>query len=323
MTDDKGPMKSEPHSPPFLSIVIPVLDEAPNLPELLSRIQDVVKTLTDHYEIIVVDDGSTDGSFEVLTKLREDDRSIKAIQLRCPHGKAAALATGLKEAMGDRIIMMDGDLQDQPEEIPKLLAKLDEGYDLICGWRVTRHDPWLKVVASKIFNLVTRYLTGVKIHDANCGLKACRGEVIEGLGLHGELHRYIPVLAQWKGFKVAELAVDHQPRRHGMSKYGSERFLRGFLDLLTVMMVTRYLRRPLHLFGFWGLVLIVVGLMINLYLVVGWLLGQWWLGDRPMLLFGVLLMIIGIQVALFGLLAEIVTYRNRHDHEISIRHTLR
>jgi len=306
-----------------LSIVIPVLDEADSLPELLHRIQDVVRPLTDHYEIIVVDDGSRDSTFEVLAKLREEDRSIKVIQLRCMHGKASALSTGLKEAGGNQIIMMDGDLQDQPEEIPGLLATLNEGYDMVIGWRVTRKDSLGKVWASRIFNAVTRRLTGVTLHDTNCGLKACRREVIEGLGIHGELHRYIPVIAQWKGFKVTELAVDHQPRRHGISKYGSERFLRGFFDLITVMIVTRYLRRPLHLFGFWGLALILVGLTINLYLVVGWLLRLWWLGDRPMLLFGVLLMIIGVQVALFGLLAEIVTYRNRHDHEVSIRQTLR
>jgi len=252
-----------------------------------------------------------------------DRLDLRVIQLRCTHGKATALATGFKEAMGDQIIMMDGDLQDQPEEIPRLLAILNEGYDLVTGWRIKRKDSFGKVLASRFFNAVTRWLTGVKLHDTNCGLKACRREVIESLGIHGELHRYIPVIAQWKGFKVTEIAVDHQPRRHGISKYGSERFLRGFFDLITVVIVTKYLLRPLHLFGFWGLALITVGLVINLYLVVGWLLNYWWLGDRPMLLFGVLLMIIGVQFALFGLLAEIVTYRNRHDHEISIRQTLR
>ena len=306
-----------------LSIVIPVLDEADSLPELIPRIQQAVRPLADHYEIIVVDDGSLDNSFEVLATLRKDDRSIKVIQLRCPHGKAAALATGLQEAMGNQIIMMDGDLQDQPEEIPRLLAVLNEGCDMVIGWRVKRKDSFGKVLASRIFNAVTRRLTGVTLHDMNCGLKACRREVIEGLGIQGELHRYIPVIAQWKGFKVTEITVDHQPRRHGISKYGSERFLRGFFDLITVMIVTRYLRRPLHLFGFWGLALIVVGLTINLYLVVGWLLRLWWLGDRPLLLFGMLLMIIGVQFVLFGLLAEIVTYRNRHDYEIAIRQTLR
>lgn len=305
-----------------LSIIVPVLDEAPSLRELVARIQRVMGDLADRFEVIVVDDGSADGSFAVLEGLRKEDSRLKVIQLRCTHGKATALGVGFKEAQGNVLITMDGDLQDQPEDIPKLLAKLAEGYDLVCGWRVKRKDPWRKVLASRIFNRVTRWLTSVRVHDSNCGLKAFRREVVEGLGIHGELHRYIPVIAQWKGFKVAELPVAHEARRYGASKYGAERFLRGFFDLLTVMMLTRYSRRPLHLFGLFGLAAFVAGTAINLYLIGGWILGKWWLGDRPLLLLGVLLMILGVQFGLFGLLAEMVTYGNRNPDNPSIRNKL-
>ncbi len=312
----------DPHPSYLVSIIVPVLDEAPSLPELVSRIQKTMSALPYHYEIIVVDDGSDDNSFQVLSHLRQEEGRIGVIQLRRTSGKATARAVGFREAKGSHIVTLDGDLQDQPEDIPKLLAKLDEGGDLVCGWRVKRKDPWRKVLASRIFNRVTRWLTGVRVHDANCGLKAFRREVIEDLGIHGELHRYIPVIAQWKGFKVAELPVAHEARRYGASKYGTERFLRGFFDLLTVMMLTRYSRRPLHLFGVFGLAAFVAGSAINLYLVGGWILQKWWLGDRPLLLFGVLLMILGVQFGLFGLLAEMVTYGNRNPDHPSIRNKL-
>jgi len=305
-----------------LSIIVPVLNESPSLPELVARIRKVVEGLTDQYEIIVVDDGSTDDSFAVLERLRRDDNRLKVIQLRCTHGKATALTAGFKEAQGNLLITMDGDLQDQPEEIPQFLTKIADGHDLVCGWRVRRRDSWGKVLASRLFNRVTGWLTGLKLHDSNCGLKAFRREVMEGLGIHGELHRYIPVIAQWKGFKVSELQVEHHPRRYGTSKYGAERFMRGFFDLLTVMILTRYLRRPLHLFGLFGVAAFAGGMAINLYLVGGWILGKWWLGDRPLLLFGMLLMIVGVQFGLFGLLADIVTYGNRNPDDPSVRNKL-
>jgi glycosyltransferase involved in cell wall biosynthesis len=305
-----------------LSIVVPVLNEAESLPELYRRLEKAVGAMTDRYEIIFVDDGSTDRSFELLAALRGEDARVKVIQLRRNYGKATALATGFKAAKGERIITIDADLQDQPEEIPRILAKLDEGCDLVSGWRVKRKDPFAIVLASRIFNRVTGWLTGVRLHDINCGLKGYRREVVEGLSIQGGLHRYIPVIAQWQGFKLEEIEVEHHPRRYGVSKYGAEKFLRGFLDLLTAMILTRFLQRPLHFFGRLGLAVTLVGLGINLYLTVGWLLRKWWLGDRPLLQFGVLLMVIGVQFVLFGLLAEIVAHKNRNEAEVSIRKRL-
>ncbi len=307
---------------PDISVVIPVRDEVESLLELCQRLEKVLGNITDSYEVIVIDDGSSDGSFEVIEEFRKSNTRFTALQLRRPQGKAAALAVGFHELTGHLVITMDGDLQDLPEDIPTIIAKLEEGFDLVSGWRVNRQDSFKKVLASRIYNSVTRCLTGNRLHDMNCGLKGYRGEVIDELGLHGELHRYIPVIVEWKGFRVAEIAVGHDPRRHGETKYGTERVLKGFFDLFTVVAVTRYLRRPLHLFGAFGLGLATVGVIINIYLTVGWLIGQWWLGARPLLLLGVLLMLVGIQFTLFGLLAEIVTYNNRTTNDISIRKRL-
>lgn len=306
-----------------LSVVIPVLNEANTLPELYSRLTKVANTAIEPYEFIFIDDGSSDDSFRVLAGLQQADSRVAVIQLRRSYGKAAALAMGFQEARGDLIITLDADLQDQPEEIPQLVAKLNEGYDLVAGWRVKRQDGFGKILASRLFNTVTSWLSGVRLHDINCGLKVLRREVLDSLNMRGELHRYIPVLVQWQGFKVGEVAVQHQPRRYGKSKYGSERFLRGFFDLVTVMVLTRYLRRPLHLFGGIGLVLSGTGLSINLYLAIGWVLRKWWLGDRPLLLFGALLMIIGIQFVLFGLLAEMVLHDKQDEAEVAVRTRLR
>ena len=312
-------MAGEPQHPYYLSVVIPVLNEAARLPELYQRLTQVVSAVTEQYEFIFVDDGSTDQSCAVLAGLQQEDDHMMVMQLRRTYGKATALATGFQHTQGELIITLDADLQDQPEEIPQLIARLEEGYDLVLGWRVQRQDGAGKILASRIFNTVTSWLSGVRLHDMNCGLKGFRRQVLDGLRLRGELHRYIPVLAQWQGFKVGEVAVKHQRRRYGASKYGAERFLRGFFDLLTVMILTRYLRRPLHLFGGLGLALTVVGLGINLYLAAGWVLRLWWLGDRPLLWFGVVLMIIGVQFVLFGLLAEIVAHAQGEETEVAIR----
>ena len=307
---------------PDLSIVVPVLNEAESLPELCHRLKKVLGGITDQYELIFVDDGSTDSSFELLAGWHKQDDRVKVVQLRRNYGKATALAAGFREARGTQIITIDADLQDQPEEIPRIIAKLEDGYDLVSGWRVRRKDPYRIVLASRIFNAVTGWLTGVRLHDMNCGLKGYQRGVVEGLAIQGGLHRYIPVIAQWQGFKVGEIEVEHHPRRYGTSKYGSGKFLRGFLDLLTALVLTRYLQRPLHLFGGLGLALTSVGLAINLYLTIGWLLRKWWLGDRPLLLLGVLLMLIGVQFILFGLLAEIVAYKNGSGAEVSVRRRL-
>ncbi len=312
-------MAGEPQHPYYLSVVIPVLNEAASLPELYQRLTQVVSAVTEQYEFIFVDDGSTDQSFAVLAALQQEDDHLMVMQLRRTYGKATALATGFQHTQGELIITLDADLQDQPEEIPQLIARLEEGYDLVLGWRVQRQDGAGKILASRIFNTVTGWLSGVRLHDMNCGLKGFRRQVLDGLHLRGELHRYIPVLAQWQGFKVGEVAVKHQPRRFGASKYGAERFLRGFFDLLTAMILTRYLQRPLHLFGGMGLGLTLVGFAINLYLAIGWILGKWWLVERPLILLGVLLMIIGIQFCLFGVLAEMMMYTRRDEEEVAIR----
>ena len=312
-------MIAESPEAPALSIVVPVLNEEESLPELFRRLKHVASGLTDRYEVIFVDDGSTDSSFEVLEGIQRQEPSLTLVQLRRNYGKTAALATRFREASGELVVTIDSDLQDQPEEIPRLLALIEEGYDLVSGWRVKRFDKRNRVLASKVFNRVVGWVTGVRLHDMNCGLKVFRREVIEELAIQGETHRYIPAIAHYKGFRVGELAIEHQPRLHGVSKYGSERYVRSFFDRMTVVMITRYLRRPLHLFGPVGLLMAAAGLGINLYLVIGWLLGYWWLGDRPLLTLGTMLIILGVQIGLFGLLGELVTYVQRGHEEVSVR----
>ena len=226
------------------------------------------------YEILFVDDGSRDGSFERIEKLRLEDPCVRGVQLRRNFGKAAALAVGFREARGDVIITMDADLQDDPAEVPKLLARLEDGFDLVSGWKQDRQDPRSKTWPSQLFNWVTGFLTGVRLHDFNSGFKIYRREVVEEIRLYGELHRFIPALAAWRGFQVTEVPVHHRPRRYGRTKFGSTRLWRGFLDLLTVLFLTRYTRRPLHLFGGLGLIAWTVGFVVNAYLTGIWLSGS-------------------------------------------------
>ena len=254
--------------------------------------------------------GSTDGSLDVLKRFSSQDPKVKIISFRKNFGKATALHYGFKAANGDVIITMDADLQDMPEEIPTLLKKLEEGYDLVSGWKFDRKDGFIKRFSSKIFNSITSFVSGVKLHDFNCGLKAYRKETLKELELYGELHRFIPLLVNWKGFKVGEVKVNHAPRKYGESKFGGERFLRGFFDLLTVTLLTKYTHKPLHLFGLLGLLLSTGGFVINLYLTILWFSGKF-IGHRPLLMLGILLMIIGIQFIFFGLLAELVVFSTR------------
>jgi glycosyltransferase involved in cell wall biosynthesis len=273
-------------------------------------------------ELIFVDDGSTDGSFDVLKGLRGKDERVKIVQLRTNQGKATALSVGFREAHGEIIVTLDADLQDDPQEIPKLLAKLEEGYDLVSGWKVTRHDPMTRRLLSTIFNRVTAFMTGLAIHDFNCGFKAYRRAVVTELRLHGELHRFIPALASWRGFRVAEIEVEHHPRRYGYSKYGLERIPRGLFDLLTVIMLTRYTTRPLHLFGLLGLLLGLIGFGIIAYLSVGWFFSQW-IGGRPLLLISAVLVIAGIQLVSFGLVAEMIVYSSATQADPPVRTILK
>ena len=305
-----------------VSLVIPLYNEAESLPELHAALAAALMPYADRCEMIFVDDGSTDGSFERLKALREGDKRVKVVRLRSNQGKAVALAAGFRAARGENIVTLDADLQDDPKEIPRFLQKLEEGYDLVSGWKVMRHDPWLRRLLSAIFNRVTSGLTGVWLHDFNCGFKAYRRAVIDELRLYGELHRFIPALAKWRGFRIAEIEVEHHPRKYGRSRYGAERIPRGFFDLLTVLMLTRYTTRPLHLFGLFGMVVGLVGFGIVAYLSIGWLFGNW-IAGRPLFLMGVLMLIAGIQLVSFGLLAEMIVYRSNREGDPPIQSVLK
>jgi len=293
---------------PSVSVVIPAFNEAESLPSLYVSLASVLGRLEQNAEVVFVDDGSTDESREILRDLSARDERVRILTLRTNSGKAITLAAGFREARGEVILTLDADLQDDPEDIPKFLAALDEGADLVCGWRRPRQDPWRKRTLSRLYNWATRLLTGVSLHDLNCGFKAYRREVLSRMRLYGDLHRYVPVLAAWRGYRMHEVGVRHHPRRHGRSKYGAARLLHGFLDLLTVILLTRYDRRPLHLLGGTGIYMILGGLAINLYLTVLWMLGHHPIGTRPLLWLGILLLIVGTQCVFFGLLAEFLLH---------------
>jgi glycosyltransferase involved in cell wall biosynthesis len=306
-----------------VSVILPVLDEVESLGVLHRELTEVLQRLGRPYEIVFVDDGSRDGSFERIEKLRLEDPRVRGLQLRRNFGKAAALAVGFREAKGDVIVTLDADLQDDPAEVPKLLARLEDGFDLVSGWKQDRQDPRSKTWPSRLFNWVTGLLTGIRLHDFNSGFKIYRREVVEELRLYGELHRFIPALAAWRGFQVTEVPVRHRARRYGRSKFGSARLWRGFLDLLTVLFLTRYTRRPLHLFGGLGLIAWTVGFAVNLYLTGIWLSGAQPIGQRPLLAFGVLSMLVGVQFFAVGLLSELVlSYQTRSADDVSIRRRL-
>ncbi len=302
-----------------LSIVVPLYNEEESLKPLFEEIRKGVRNLGLEYEIIFVDDGSTDNSLNVIRELSKRDTRVKYISFRKNYGKSAALNIGFNEASGDVVITMDADLQDDPLEIPNLLNKLEEGYDLVSGWKKTRYDPFVKRNSSKFFNWVTRLFSGIKIHDFNCGLKAYRKEVVKSVYVHGELHRYIPVLAGWKGFKISEIPVRHHPRRYGKTKFGISRFFKGFVDLITVIFTTRYIRRPLHLFGFIGAISFFIGFLIDAVLTYFWLFFNKPLSNRPLLLLGLLLMIVGVQLFAIGLLGEMMVHKFPADNDFSIK----
>ncbi len=251
------------------------------------------------------------------------DRHIRAFRFRRNYGKSAALNIGFEKALGTIVITMDADLQDDPNEIPALKRKIEEGYDLISGWKKVRHDPITKTIPSRFFNFVTARLTGVKLHDFNCGLKAYRREVVKTVKVYGELHRFVPALAHWEGFRVGETIVNHRARRYGKTKFGIGRFWKGFLDLLTVLFTTRFFRRPLHFFGMLGLVTLFVGTVISVWLIVEKVLGLTALSDRPLFLLGVMLVIVGVQFFSIGLLGEMVSKTRQRDEEYSIRDVIR
>jgi dolichol-phosphate mannosyltransferase len=289
-----------------LSVVVPVRNEEQSVGPLLDELAGVLDSLDTGWEAVFVDDGSTDGTFGALTGLHAERDNVRVVRLRRNFGKAAALAAGFEQARGDVVVTIDGDGQDDPAEIPRLLAKLDEGFDLVSGWKTRRRDPLARRTLSRLFNAVASRVSGIRLHDVNCGLKAYRAEVVRGLNLYGELHRFLPVLAHQEGYRVAELPVNHRPRSHGRSRYGLERYLRGFLDLLTVSFMGRYRHRPLHLFGGLGLVLGFAGFGILVYLTVLKLAGEA-IGHRPLLTLGVLLVVVGMQFFSLGLISELLT----------------
>ena len=316
---------------PRLSIVIPLLNEAENLELLHEQLTVALAEVDLPYEILFVDDGSTDESPAILDRLHESDSAhVKVLQFRRNFGKTAALNAGFAHARGEVLITMDADLQDDPQEIGAMLAKLDEGYDLVAAWRTDRQDGMDKTLPSRFFNLVVANVTGVPLHDFNCGFKTYRRQVTDRLKLYGELHRFVPVLAQQQGFRVVELPVCHHPRHAGVSKYGAKRLVKGFLDFVTVLFLTSYLKRPLHLFGLGGLGVFSVGALISLYLTILWFLreiggvaGIEPIGTRPLFSLAILTIILGIQIISVGLLGEMVRFFSfRPQEEYTLKRVL-
>ncbi len=297
----------------MISVVIPVHDEERSVAPLFDELVSSLSRDGQAWEAVFVDDGSTDATFAELARLHDANENVRVVRLRRNFGKATALDAGFGEAAGDVIVTIDGDLQDDPAEIPRLLTKLGEGYDLVSGWKTNRQDPLSRRIPSKLFNVVAGKVSGVHLHDMNCGLKAYRADVVQGMQLYGELHRYTPVLAHYRGYRVTELPVNHRPREHGRSNYGVERYVRGFLDLLTVTFMGRYRHRPLHLFGGLGLIAGTLGFAILVYLTVIKLAGHA-IGQRPLLTLGVLLVVVGIQLLSLGLLSELIT--SHHEERV-------
>ena len=307
-----------PSSVPEISVIIPVYNENESLPILYERLVKVLTSIGMRWEIVFVDDGSTDGTSQTLKKLQEQDAQVVVVAQRRNFGKSQALTAGFEVARGDILITMDGDLQDEPSEIPILLAKLNEGYDVVTGWKKERQDPLSKRIPSRIANRTTALMTGLNLNDMNSGFKIYRHDCIQRITLYGDLHRYVPVLAHYAGFKVTEVPVVHHKRQFGKSKYGVGRLMRGGLDLITVLFLNQYSRRPLHLFGGAGAILLFIGFLINLSLTIQWFGGAHNLSDRPLLTLGVLLMLMGIQLLTMGLLAELlVSYIQRNEHPLN------
>ena len=320
--DTQAPDMSETNPIPDLTLVIPLLNEEESLRPLMQKIRDVLAKEKLTYEVLFIDDGSTDGSITVLEELHNKYDEVHVIQFRRNFGKAAAYTAAFQRASGTFVITMDADLQDDPAEIPHLLAKLDEGYDLVSGWKKKRFDPMGKTLPSKFFNWVTGRVSGIDIHDFNCGLKAYRNEVVKDVRVLGELHRYIPVLAHMEGYRVAEIPVQHHPRQFGVTKYGWGRLLKGFLDLLTVMYIGKYMGRPLHLFGTVGLIFGILGMLVNGYITSLWLQTGTIQNRHPLLTLGVLLTVLGVQFVCTGLLADMLTRGPQPTEKFNIKKTL-
>jgi glycosyltransferase involved in cell wall biosynthesis len=293
-----------------LSIVIPLKDEEESLPELCAWIEKVMQANNYSYEVILMDDGSTDRSWEVIENLHAKNQHIKGIKFQRNYGKSAALNEGFKVVQGDVVITMDADLQDSPDEIPSLFHMIkNEGYDLVSGWKKKRYDNVLtKNIPSKFFNAVTRRMSGIKLHDFNCGLKAYRRKVVQSIEVYGEMHRYIPVLAKWSGFrKIGEKVVEHRPRKYGTTKFGWERFVNGFLDLTTIMFIGKFGKKPMQFFGLWGSLFFFLGFIMSIYLVISKFVDhEFALTNKPAFYLAMVVMLIGTQLFLAGFLGEMI-----------------
>lgn len=296
-----------------VSVVIPFFNEEGSLRALYQQLAAVFETLDRSYELIFIDDGSTDSSNKITSEFRAENKHVRLITFRRNQGKSAALSVGFKAATGKYVVTMDADLQDDPYEIPGLIRRLEEGYDLVSGWKKIRHDPVTKTIPSRIFNGVTGFFSGISIHDFNCGLKIYRNEVVKELSVYGERHRFLPVLAHMQGFRVGESVVKHHPRQFGKTKFGVYRFIAGFFDLITLLFRMKFLTKPLHLFGSLGLISLLGGAGIITYLSIGWFQGHW-IGNRPILLIGVLGVIAGVQLFTLGLLAEMIVERTHREN---------
>jgi glycosyltransferase involved in cell wall biosynthesis len=306
----------------LLSIVIPLLNEEESLEELYTRIvANIPKGYS--YEILFIDDGSTDQSWAKIRQLSDKDQQVHGIRLRRNYGKSAALQKGFELAKGDFIITMDADLQDDPAEIPVLVSRLEDGLDLVSGWKKVRYDPVTKTIPSRFFNAVTRWVSGIQLHDFNCGLKGYRREVVKDVFVYGEMHRYVPLLAYWQGYRnIGEQVVTHHPRKHGKTKFGLSRFINGFLDLVSIVFIHKYLQRPMHFFGGLGTLFILVGTTITTYLIIARLFFNEYLSGRPLFFLAIFLVVLGVQLFSTGLLAEMITRNKIKDKGINIREEL-
>ncbi|MFN8287994.1 MAG: glycosyltransferase family 2 protein [Chitinophagales bacterium] len=293
-----------------ISLVIPLLNEEESLPELTAWIARVMKENSFTYEVLLIDDGSKDKSWSVIQTISKENPNVRGIKFQRNYGKSAALQVGFTHAQGDVVITMDADLQDSPDEIPGLYKMITEdGYDLVSGWKQKRYDPLTKTIPTKLYNGATRFMTGIYLHDFNCGLKAYKNEVVKSVEVYGEMHRYIPVLAKQAGYgKIGEKVVQHQARKYGTTKFGMERFLYGFLDLLSVYFMTRFSKRPMHIFGGYGVLSFFVGFCIALYLTIAKIaFAQYRMTERPIFYLALLFIVIGVQLFVAGFLGELIS----------------
>ena len=301
-----------------LSIIIPVFNEEESLLDLNTEIKNVLKNKYT-YEVIFINDGSVDNSYNLIKELMKDDKSLKLINLFKNKGKSDALNLGFDLAIGDIVITLDADLQDDPKEIPNLINEIRKGYDMVSGWKKNRKDPISKTAPSKIFNLVLKYFSGIQIHDFNCGLKAYKNTVVKSINLYGGLHRFIPVLVKQNGFSITELVVNHRERKYGITKYGTSRIFHGLYDFITILFLKKYFNRPLHFFGKYGIILASIGISINIFLSYNWFLNIYFQNlpkftiNRPLLYLGILLLIVGIQFISIGLIGELIVHLSRKN----------